>query len=77
MHFIGCGNTIIDGVDHFILENSTFQGSVNNETALVLKTVKNATIVRSHFLANKNHGNYSIHDSISPNFTTGGATFCL
>ena len=75
MLFIGCGNTIIDGVDHFILENSTFQGSDNNETALVLKTVKNATIVRSHFLANSNHGKHSIRNSVSPNFATGGAIF--
>ena len=74
MRFIGCGNTIIDGVNHFKLENSTFEGNADSETALVLRTVKNATIIRTHFLANSN-GKYLVHNSLDHEFTVraGGA----
>ena len=50
MHLIGCTNTIIDGVSHFMLKHSTIQGDVNSETALVVKNVKNANIIRSHLI---------------------------
>ena len=69
MHFIGCGNTIIDGVNHFKVENSTIEGNINSETALVLRGVKNATIIRSHFLANTN-GKYLLQNFLDYEFTT-------
>ena len=75
IQFIGCGNNDLDGVNNFIVENSTFQGVRNSGTSLVLTNVMNATIIRSYFLSNHNGSNRHI-DQIyyySLTFRAGGA----
>ena len=54
IRFIGCGNNDFDGVNNFIVENSTFQGIRNSGTSLILTSVMNATIIGSYFLTNYN-----------------------
>ena len=70
--FIGCGNSVIDTVDHFSLEYSTFQDATVSGTALVLNSVINATISRSYFLTNT--GGTSREDPMYfTTFSAGGA----
>ena len=63
--FIGCGGNTVQNVDRFILEDSTFQGSLSTRTALVLNETIRATLLRSNFI------NFSLGTTYSidlPNF---------
>ena len=73
MHFYGCGSTIIDDARHFMLKSSTFHGNVNSETALVIKAVKNASIIKSHFIENTNGRHHIVVDSFFTIIRAGGA----
>ena len=47
--FQGCGENMVNQVAHFIIENSTFQGTASSRTALVLNKTGRASIHRSLF----------------------------
>lgn len=72
MKFIGCGNNAIDSVSQFTLEHSTFQGTANSATALVLNSVTNAVITRCYFWTNT-VGNIFVDPQYSIMFWVGGA----
>ena len=77
LKFIGCGNNRFTSIECFIIENSTFQGQNDSETAVYI-TDTNLTIMNSSFTSNRVGHCLSIFDSIlstSRFVRVGGAIF--
>ena len=68
LHIIGCGGIVIELVNHFALENTTFQGTGNFGTALGMYQTSEACIVSCFFI----NGKGSFY-SFQPQTTFGGA----
>ena len=52
LHFVGCGGNIVTHINHFLLNDTIFQGVEGRGTALVLNDLYSAKIVSSWFLSN-------------------------
>ena len=71
LHFNGCGSNTITQVEHFIAEDTTFQGVESGGTALILLKVTSARIMTSSFLFNfGNNNEYPIEDEIVSDLDT-------
>ena len=52
LHFIGCGGNSLAYVNHFVVEDTLFEGVVDTSRALILHVVDTATLVRCFFFSN-------------------------
>jgi hypothetical protein len=65
LHFVGCGGNRVTQVEHFIVEDTIFEGVEGRGTALVLNEVTDASIARSSFLSNTHGSTFEHHDIIN------------